>query len=82
MNEKIKRQYAEKVDEKTLLKWKLAKKHGSVMHIQKLYGVSRVTLTNAFNGFATLKTIEIINEYFEEEKRKEERRKKRKQNIF
>jgi hypothetical protein len=71
-----------KIEDKTLKIWKLKRKQGTITHIQKLTGISRMTLTKAFNGEGNEKIINIINEYFIKEDENEQKRNRRKKQLF
>ena len=70
------------IEDKVLLKWKIKRKQGTITHIQKLTGISRVTLTKAFNGEGNENTINIINEYFKNEDELEQKKLRRKKQLF
>jgi len=71
-----------KIEDKTLKIWKLKRKQGTITHIQKLTGISRMTLTKAFSGEGNENTINTINEYFKTEDENEQKRNRRKKQLF
>lgn len=57
------------IQKKTLRKWKLLKDYGDLRKLRELTGLSEPTLRKAFNGEASIKTMNAINAFYDQRRK-------------